>query len=181
MSRIGKQPVAIPEGVNVSVEGNTVTVRGTHGELSREFPREVSIEVNDKEVIVTPTRNSQRSQILWGTWSSHVRNMVTGVSEKFEKKLVVEGVGFKTELQGKNLVMQLGFSHPVEIEIPEGLDVSVEKEMITVSGTDKEKVGHFAAVVRSKKKPEPYKGKGIRYNNEVIRRKQGKKAVGSGG
>jgi len=180
MSRIGKQPVHIPEKTDVAVSGDTVVVKGPHGELSRSFPREVSIEVKDGTVEVTPTRQTQFAQALWGTWASHVRNMITGVNEKYTRKLVIEGVGYRAEVQGSKLVMQLGFSHPVEISIPEGLEVTVEKDVLTISGIDKERVGHFTSMVRARKKPEPYKGKGIRYEGEVVRRKQGKKAAGAG-
>lgn len=180
MSRIGKQPVAIPEGVEVTVDGMAVMVKGPHGQLSRSFRPEVSVEVKDGMVVVTPKKKTQMARTLWGTTASHIRNMVVGVTEKYEKKLVIEGVGFRAEMQGGKLVMQVGFSHPVEIDIPEGLEVSTEKELITISGIDKEQVGAFAAKVRAQKKPEPYKGKGIRYEGEVIRRKQGKKAIGAG-
>lgn len=180
MSRIGKQPVTIPEKTEVAVDGNTVTVRGQHGELKRSFPPEVTVVVEDGQVVVSPKKKTQAARALWGTWASLIQNMITGVDEKYERTLVLEGVGYRAEVQGNMLVMQLGFSHEVKLEIPEGIDVSAEKETITISGIDKELVGHFAATIRATKKPEPYKGKGIRYKGEVIRRKQGKKAVTAG-
>jgi len=179
MSRIGKQPIQIPEKTEVVIEGNTITVRGPQGELKRSFPNLVSIDVKDNVVTVTPTKKIKTARMLWGTWASHIQNMVNGVNAKYEKKLVIEGVGFRAEVKGNKLVMQLGFSHPVEIEIPIDLTVLVEKDIVTISGIDKEHVGHFAATIRSKKKPEPYKGKGIHYQGEVVRRKQGKRAAGT--
>lgn len=181
MSRIGKQPIDIPEKTDVTVKDNTIAVKGVHGELSRTFPDDVSVTVRDSSVIVEPASDTQRARVLWGTWASHIRNMVRGVNEKYAKRLIIEGVGYRAEIQGSTLVMQLGFSHPVELSIPEGLEVSADKNSVTVSGINKESVGHFAAIIRSKKKPEPYKGKGIRYEDEIIRRKQGKRAVGTGG
>jgi len=178
MSRIGSQPIKIPSGTEVRVEGLSVHVKGPKGELSREFRNAINISVEGENVVLTPKKGSDNSvKALWGTYASHITNMIAGVNELFEKKLIIEGVGFKAEVVGKKLVMQLGFSHPVEMDIPEGMDVSVEKEIIAVSGIDKEKVGLFSSQIRLKKKPEPYKGKGIRYEDEVIRRKQGKKAA----
>ena len=177
MSRIGKQPITIPEKTEVSISDSEITVKGPLGEIKRTVRPEVSVEVKDNEVLVSPSRPGRQAQALWGTYASHVSNMVRGVHELFEKKLVVEGVGFRVEASGKNLTLNVGFSHPVVMKIPEGLEVSVEKNMITIKGINKDAVGKFAAEVRAKKKPEPYKGKGIRYEDEVIRRKQGKKAV----
>jgi large subunit ribosomal protein L6 len=177
MSRIGKQPVIIPTGTEVNVSGFTVSVKGPKGELKRDIHPTIAIEVVDQEVRLMPKAETKESSALWGTSTSHVKNMVTGVNEMFEKKLIVEGVGFKVDVQGNKLVMQLGFSHPVEMEIPEGISVTVEKNTITITGIDKELVGSFASRVRINKKPEPYKGKGIRYHDEVVRRKQGKKAA----
>jgi len=178
MSRIGKQNINIPSGTEVAVQNGEVTVKGPKGSLSRMFRPDVSIVVEGNEVALSPAKSgSVQARALWGTYASHIKNMVRGVSEPYVKTLIIEGVGFKVEVQGKKLTMNLGFSHPVELEIPEGLTVTVEKEKITVSGIDKENVGHFSATVRSKKKPEPYKGKGIRYEGEIVRRKQGKKAA----
>lgn len=178
MSRIGKQSVVIPEKTEVTVEGPVVSVKGPLGELSRDIHPAVTVAVEEGEVVVTPKDESQLAQALWGTFSSHVKNMVAGVNEAFQKKLVVEGVGYRVSLSGKNLELLVGFSHPVVLEVPENITVEVEKNTITVSGADKEKVGQFAAEIRAVKKPEPYKGKGIRYEDEVVRRKQGKKTVG---
>jgi len=178
MSRIGKKPIEIPSGTEVKLEGNTLSVKGPKGALQREFPSDIlELKVEGSEVTVSPKGSEENAGALWGTHASHLGNMVGGVNTPYEKKLLVEGVGFKVNLQGDTLVMSLGFSHDVEMKIPQGIDVSVEKNTITVSGIDKDLVGQFAAKIKSKKKPEPYKGKGIRYEGEVIRRKQGKKTV----
>ena len=178
MSRIGKQPIVIPEKTEVVKNGNVVTVKGPLGELSRQFGSdEIDISINDKEVVLKPLNDSNFANALWGTYASHIRNMVNGVNKPFEKKLIIEGVGFKVEMSGDELILSLGFSHKVNVKIPKGLNVTVEKNSILVSGSDKELVGKFAANIRALKKPEPYKGKGIRYDGEIIRRKQGKKSV----
>ncbi len=177
MSRIGKQPIPIPQNTEVSVEGNAVCVKGPLGEVSRSFHDVVSVTVSDSEVIVRPAKKTLFSQALWGTVASHIRNMVEGVNKSFEKRLIVEGVGYRAEISGNNLVLTVGFSHNITIPVPDGIEVAVQKNTITISGINKESVGHFAALVRSYKKPEPYKGKGIRYDDEVVRRKQGKRAV----
>lgn len=178
MSRLGKKPVEIPANTEVAVADNTITVKGPKGTLSKPVHSRVAIEVKDKEVTITPKDNSRLARSLWGTFSSHVRNMVDGVNEPFKKVLVLEGVGYRVEAKGPNtLNLIVGYSHPVELTAPEGVEIAVEKNVITISGADKEKVGQFAAEVRATKKPEPYKGKGLRYEDEVIRRKQGKKAV----
>ena len=177
MSRLGKRPIEIPEKVEVSRDGFTVKVKGPHGEISRAFRDDIDIALAEKTVTLTPKRNAQTAQALWGTYASHIKNMIQGVVEPFVKKLIVEGVGYKVALEGNMLVLSLGFSHKVEVVIPEGIKVEVEKNTITISGISKEQVGQFTARVRSYKKPEPYKGKGIRYEDEVVRRKQGKKTV----
>lgn len=177
MSRIGKQQITVPAGTDVTINGSTVMVKGPLGELSREFRSEIAIALNDGVVSFTMTEDTKLSRALWGTVASHVKNMIDGVNKKFEKQLIVEGVGYRAEVKGSDLVMQLGFSHPVVMEIPEKLDVVSEKNVVTISGIDKEQVGAFASTVRLKKKPEPYKGKGIRYSDEIIRRKEGKKNV----
>lgn len=177
MSRLGKKPVTIPSGTDVKVESGTLTVKGPKGELSKPVHSLVEVSVADSEVSVAPRNNSRLARALWGTFASHVRNMITGVNDEYKKVLILEGVGYRVELAGRTLKLMVGYSHPVEMELPEGVNAEVVKNTITISGADKEKVGQFAAEVRAKKKPEPYKGKGLRYDDEVIRRKQGKKAV----
>ncbi|GMQ95047.1 MAG: 50S ribosomal protein L6 [Patescibacteria group bacterium] len=177
MSRIGKQQIIIPEKTQVVKDGKTFIVKGPLGEISRSFLATIDIMVGDKEVTLAPTDDSKFANALWGTYASHIKNMIEGVNKPFEKKLVVEGVGFKVEMSGDELVLKLGFSHKIHIAVPKELSVSIEKNKITVSGINKEIVGQFAARIRAFKKPEPYKGKGIRYIDEVVRRKQGKKSA----
>ena len=178
MSRIGKQTVIIPAGTEAKLSGTTFSVKGPKGSLERNFPGLVTINIAGNEITFTPGKiGDKKVNALWGTYASHVKNMVLGVNEGYSKKLVLEGVGFKSEVVGKMLNLALGFSHPVKINIPEGLTVTAEKNNITITGINKELVGSFTAAVRSMKKPEPYKGKGFHYNDEVIRRKQGKKAA----
>ena len=177
MSRTGKRPIAIPAGTEISVKDGELSVKGKGGTLKRPIHQGVSIVVENGTVVVSPVSETRLARALWGTYASHVRNMIAGVNQPFVKKLQIEGIGFKSELSGKTLSLNIGFSHPVKVAIPEGLAVTVEKNIITVSGADKEKVGQFTAVVRAQKKPEPYKGKGIRYEGEVVRMKQGKKAA----
>ncbi len=155
--------------------GNTVVVKGPLGELSRIVPSGINVDVKDN--LVTVTAPNPEKDALWGTMTAHIKNMVAGVNKAYEKKLIVEGIGFKADVKGSDLVMALGFSHPVVVAIPKGLKVTSEKNVITVSGINNELVGNFTASIRAFKKPEPYKGKGIRYDGEVIRRKQGKKAA----
>jgi large subunit ribosomal protein L6 len=175
MSRVGKKPIAIPEKTNITFDGYTLTVKGPLGSVSRVVKPDVKIEVKDGNAFISVVRNEALP--LWGTYASHVKNMIKGVNTLYQKKLIVEGIGFKSDVKGTNLVMSLGFSHQVTMPIPAGLTVTADKNIITVSGVDKEAVGLFAAKARSQKKPEPYKGKGIRYETEVIRRKQGKKTA----
>lgn len=178
MSRIGKQTIIIPQGTEAKLSGINFSVKGPKGSMSRDFPGDVTLHINGNEITLTPNKEDDKKvNALWGTYASHVKNMVIGVNEGFTKKLILEGVGFKSEVSGNNLNLALGFSHPVKITIPDGLTVTAEKNNITVSGVDKEAVGSFSAFVRANKKPEPYKGKGFRYSDEVIRRKQGKKAA----
>jgi large subunit ribosomal protein L6 len=179
MSRIGKQPIEIPGDVTVSVNGNNIKVKGPKGELSYDFSYEVKVTSGDKEVVVEKNGNAKTSQALWGTTRALIRNMVEGVTTGFSKVLELHGVGYKMAVQGKKLVLNLGFSHPVELDIPEGLTVEIEKEKMTISGIDKQSVGQFAAEIRALKKVEPYKGKGFRYEGEQFIKKEGKKAVGS--
>ncbi len=179
MSRIGKKIITIPAKTEVKVDGQTISVKGPLGEMTRTFQSGIKIEVNGGKVSFIPSSKNPSVDMnsLWGTVSSHVQNMVTGVNKAYEKKLIVEGVGFKADVVGTNLVLKLGFSHPVTVAIPKELKVSSDKNVITVSGIDKEFVGRYVAELRALKKPEPYKGKGIRYENEVVKRKEGKKTV----
>jgi large subunit ribosomal protein L6 len=177
MSRISKQPLTIPPKTEVNYSAGLVTVKGPLGELKREFRPEIEIKIENNQITLTPKRKSLDVLALWGTYGSHLKNMMAGVNTPYQKKLIVEGIGFKSEVKGKELHMALGFSHPVKVEIPDNLKVTAEKNVITVTGIDCEAVGQFTAKVRALKKPEPYKGKGIRYSDEVIRRKQGKKSV----
>ena len=177
MSRLGKKPITIPEKTTVAVNQGQVSVIGPLGEISKYFRPDISVTVEKSQVTLSPAKNDLRSRALWGTYASHLRNMIAGVNQPFKKALIVEGIGFKSEVKGEELILSLGFTHPVKVKIPKGLKVSSEKGTVTVSGIDKELVGSFAAEVRACKKPEPYKGKGIRYEGEVIRRKQGKKTA----
>lgn len=177
MSRIGKQIIKIPSGVNVSFNEGVFIVKGPKGELKKNFRDDISINISGEEITLVPKEGVEGVKALWGTYASHIKNMVEGVTNMFSKKLILEGVGYKSDVAGKNLNLALGFSHPVVVEIPETITVTAEKNIITVSGADKELVGSFAASVRALKKPEPYKGKGFRYEGEVIRRKQGKKTA----
>lgn len=177
MSRIGKKPITIPSGVTVAVSGDGVQVTGPKGSVTKALHPSVSITVKNDEVVVEPKDDTKIAAAMWGTIASHITNMVSGVTEGYAKKLIIEGVGYRAETQGNKLVMQLGYSHPVEMTIPEEIEVAIEKNVLTVSGINKETVGQFAANVRSKREPEPYKGKGVRYEDEVIRRKEGKKSA----
>jgi large subunit ribosomal protein L6 len=178
MSRIGKKPIDIPEKTEVLIAPGLVNVKGPKGELNLAYKSElIDIRTEDGKVILTPKGESLEHNALWGTYASEISSMIKGVNSLFEKKLIIEGVGFKADVKEDSIVLNIGFSHPVKLKIPTEINCSIEKNEITVSGISKEKVGQFTAVIRSKKKPEPYKGKGIRYSDEVIRRKEGKKAV----
>lgn len=177
MSRLGKKVIEIPANTTVNVDGLNVSVKGPLGELKRNFRNNVAIIVENNTVRFEPKRNDIETRALWGTYSSHINNMIAGVNKPYEKKLSVEGVGYKSEVSGNNLVLSVGFSHQVKLPIPEGLKVTAEKNQITITGIDKEQVGAFASKTRSIKKPEPYKGKGIRYVGEVVKIKQGKKTA----
>lgn len=180
MSRIGKKLIDIPSGVTVVIEGQNIAVSGPKGELKREIHRDIIAENKDGKVSVAPKRElSKREKGLWGLYRALIANMVEGVEKGFEIKLEIEGVGYKADVQGNELVLNLGFENPVKIKKPEGISFVVEKNVVTVSGIEKEKVGEIAALIRKSKKAEPYKGKGIRYAGEKIRRKEGKKVVAS--
>ncbi|MCX6718649.1 MAG: 50S ribosomal protein L6 [Candidatus Staskawiczbacteria bacterium] len=180
MSRIGKKPIEIPEGVKVEISEKEIKVLGPKGELKQALHREVNVEVKDNKVLVSQRGEaSKKGRGLWGLYRALIANMVEGVSKGFEKKLEIEGVGFKAAVDADGLTMNLGFTNPVKIKKIDGVNFLVEKNVITVSGIDKERVGHMAAEIRKQKKAEPYKGKGIKYQGEKIRRKEGKKVVAS--
>ena len=175
MSRVGRAPVVIPAGVTIDLkEGNDLTVKGPKGTLSRVLPAEMEIKVEDGQILVSRPNDLKRMKSLHGLTRSLIHNMVVGVSEGYSKVLEVNGVGYRAAKQGKTLTLNLGYSHPIEMVDPEGLESSVDGNRIIVSGIDKEKVGQYAAEIREKRRPEPYKGKGIKYADEVIRRKVGK-------
>ena len=176
MSRIGRMPVAVPAGVTVTIaEGNKVTVKGPKGTLERVLPEELTIKEEDGHVVVSRPNDLKRMKSLHGLTRTLINNMIHGVTEGYEKVLEVNGVGYRAAKQGKKLTLNLGYSHPVEMEDPEGIETVLEgQNKITVKGIDKEKVGQYAAEIRDKRRPEPYKGKGIKYADEVIRRKVGK-------
>jgi len=177
MSRIGKQQIIIPPGTEVSLTSDAITVKGKGGTLVKPLHPAIKITIENGIAAVNPANSSRLAKALWGTYAAHMKNMIEGVNTPFTKKLQVEGIGFRAEVSGANLKLQIGFSHPVLVAIPQGLTVAVDKNLISISGADKDVVGQFAASVRELKKPEPYKGKGIRYEGEVIIRKQGKKAA----
>ena len=176
MSRIGRMPIAVPAGVTVEIaENNKVTVKGPKGTLERVLPSEMDIKMEGSEIVVSRPNDLKKMKSLHGLTRTLINNMVIGVTEGYEKKLEVNGVGYRAQKQGKKLVLSLGYSHPVEMEDPEGLETVLDgQNIIVVKGIDKEKVGQYAAEIRAKRAPEPYKGKGIKYADEVIRRKVGK-------
>ncbi len=183
MPRIGKQPVTIPDGVTVTIDGRSVEVKGKKGTLQRTFHERIHFAQADGQVTVTVDHPEEKtSRELWGTSRVLLQNMVLGVTEGFSKQLEVNGVGYRAEASGKKLTLNLGYSHPIVFAVPEGIETKVEKNVITVSGIDKQLVGQVAAQIRDFRKPEPYKGKGIKYIDEVIRRKAGKvvKSAGAG-
>lgn len=177
MSRIAKKPIILPPKTEASFSAGLMTVKGPLGTLTKEFKPHIKVVVENGAITLTQSFKSLQSNALWGTYASHIRNMIAGVNKPYEKKLIIEGIGYKADVKGADLVLNVGFSHAVTLPVPQGLKVVSDKTGITVSGMDCEKVGQFAAVVRAAKKPEPYLGKGIRYSDEIIRRKQGKKAA----
>ncbi len=178
MSKIGKQELLISAGTTVTVSGNTLTVKGKGGEITKTFDTKlVDIVVADGKVTVSKKGNDKKASQLWGTMAAHVKNMIKGVETPYTKKLIVEGVGFKWEVKADYVHLALGFSHPVVMKIPSGLTVKADKGTLDITGIDKDVVGLFAKNIRQLKTPEPYKGKGIRYSDEVIRRKQGKRSA----
>ncbi len=178
MSRIGKIPVGIPDGVKLSIEGNLVTVVGPRGTLKQEYRPEVEINIHEKECIINRRNESKLARSMHGLYRQLIANMVIGVSRGFTKVLLINGVGYRAEISGDNLVLNLGYSNPIEYPIPEGIEIKVEgNTRLVVSGYDKQKLGQVCAEVRFFRPPEPYKGKGIRYENEHVRRKIGKSAI----
>ena len=176
MSRIGKKPVAIPSGVTATVEGGVLSMKGPKGTLSMPMADEVKWDVQADSIGVTPANETKRARAFWGMQRTLVQNLVTGVTEGFSKKLLITGVGYRANAQGKKLKLQLGYSHDVDIDVPEGLTVATpDNTTVEISGADKQKVGQLAAEIRRWRKPEPYKGKGIKYDGEFIFRKEGKK------
>lgn len=177
MSRIGAQPIPILSGIQVEITDGVIMTTGPKGTLHRTIVPEIAVAVEGNMIVVSPRAASPKSSALWGLMRALIANMVQGVAEGFEKKLEFEGIGYRAAMEGTMLVMQLGFSHPVRFDAPPGIAIKVERNTITVSGADKEAVGIAAAAIRAFKKPEPYKGKGIHYQGEVIRRKAGKKGA----
>ncbi|MGH6947076.1 MAG: 50S ribosomal protein L6 [Kiloniellales bacterium] len=176
MSRVGKNPVAVPQGVEVKIDGRLVSAKGPLGQLAYEAAPEVSVTLEDSKVVVKPLSQSKRARSLWGTARARIRNMVEGVSKGYTKDLEITGVGYRAAVQGKNLNLQLGYSHDVVFPIPDGVTVKCDKPTaIAISGADKQLIGQVAAVIRGYRPPEPYKGKGVRYSDESILRKEGKK------
>ncbi|MEK9176780.1 MAG: 50S ribosomal protein L6 [Patescibacteria group bacterium] len=180
MSKIGKNAIVVPDKTDVTVSDGVITVTGPLGSISKKMHSMVAVSVADKKVSVSPVGTTKLARSLWGTYASHVKNMLKGVNAKYAKRLSLEGIGYRVELSGKTLKFMVGFSHPVMLSLPAGVEVAVDKNQMLVSGVDKEAVGQFAAVIRAVKPPEPYKGKGIRYEGEYVRQKQGKKAAATG-
>ena len=176
MSRVGSSAITIPADVTLSNDGGVIVVKGKNGELSTSLHSDVELSVADNVATLKPARDTRQAKALWGTMRSNLNNMVVGVTEGFTRKLEINGVGYRAAMQGNKLVLSLGFSHPVEMEVPAGLKVAVENNTsVTITGADKQLLGQFAAAVRSKRPPEPFKGKGVKYADEYIVRKEGKK------
>lgn len=177
MSRIGKKQIKIPEGVEIKVESGRAAVKGPKGELEKEFPEGLNIQIRDGSVSVSPKEGSDKNSEIWGLGRALLAAMIKGVSDGFEKTLEFSGIGFKAQVNGENLELNLGFTNPVIIKAPKGVTFKVEKNLIKVRGADKEAVGHVSALIRASRPPEPYKGTGIKYKDEIIIKKAGKKAV----
>ena len=176
-SRLAKKPIPVPAKVEVTAGNGTLSVKGSKATLSKSFHSSISIAVTPEGVVITPNNNSRLAHALTGTFAAHLKAMMSGVETPFKKVLILNGVGYKVELKGSDLVLVVGFSHPVVVPVPADITVTVLKNNITIEGSDKQRVGQFAAEIRDIKRPEPYLGKGIKYEDEVIRRKQGKKAA----
>lgn len=181
MSRIGKKPIEIPQTVKVQIEGQKVIVEGPKGKLEKRLRPEIGIEQKDGKIFLFPKIKTKLTNALWGTFRQLIFNMIEGVQRGYQKQLEIEGLGYRAEMEGENLILRVGFSHPIKISPPPGIKISVEKNLITVSGIDKELVGQVAAKIRKVKVAEPYKGKGIKYVGEKIRRKVGKKVAAVAG
>lgn len=177
MSRIGKKIIIIPEKTKVEVNSDIVKVTGPLGELSKKFKKNISVSVDGNQVILKPVKETLENNALWGTYASHIKNMIQGVNTNYVVRMIVEGIGYKADVTGTDITLKVGFSHLVKVAIPNGVKVTSEKGILAISGIDKETVNSFAASLRAIKKPEPYKGKGIRYEDEIIRRKEGKKTA----
>jgi len=180
MSRIGKKPIKIPEGVEVNISGDLIVIKGPKGELSQKIRPEIKVEIKEGQIFVSPKIETKKTKAFWGLTRSLLANNIKGVVKGYEKKLVIEGLGYKAEMEGEDLVLRVGFTHPIKIRQPEGIKLSVDKNIITISGIDKGLVGQVAAKIRKVRPPEPYKGKGIKYLGEVVKRKPGKKVVTAG-
>jgi len=180
MSHIGKKSIKIPEGVEVKIENGTLRAKSPRGEAFLIMPDSLKVEIFDNNLNVSPIRDEKDTEALWGTTRAHLNNLIKGLTQGFQKDLEIEGVGYRVSIEGKNLVLKVGYINPVSLEIPEGIEVKIEKNSISVSGNSKEKVGQFAAKIKAVKPVEPYKGKGIHYTGERIRRKAGKKLATTG-
>ncbi|MBN1168731.1 50S ribosomal protein L6 [Candidatus Woesebacteria bacterium] len=180
MSRIGKQPVEKPDSVEINLDGQTLTVKGPKGEISKKIPRQIQLRIDGGVVVVERKSNTKQNRALHGTYRALIQNMVLGVTEGWKKELEIVGTGYRAEGSDKEIILTIGFSHPVKIKAPEGVSFNVQKTDITVEGVDKEKVGQTAANIRKVRPPEPYKGKGIKYKDEVVLRKPGKAAKAAG-
>lgn len=178
MSKIGKKPITIPEGIVAKITGKEVKIKGPKGELAMNIDPAINIELKDKEIILTIAEQTKGNKSIWGTTRMLISNMIAGVTKGFEKRLEIQGIGFKAALKGKDkIILNVGYTHPVELTAPQGVEFKLDKNIIIISGIDKQKVGQITAEIRAVKPPEPYLGKGIRYVGEVVKRKAGKKVV----
>jgi large subunit ribosomal protein L6 len=177
MSRIGKKGIDIPKNTEVKINDGVISVKGPLGELSKTFKKDIVITATPEKVELKPKHESLENNALWGTYASHIKNMIEGVNKNFTKRMMIEGIGYKADVTPSDIVFKVGFSHPIKVVIPKGLKVALEKGVLVISGINKELVSSFASGLRALKKPEPYKGKGIRFEDEVVRRKEGKKTA----
>lgn len=181
MSRVGKKPILIPDGVEVKIDGQKVTIKGPKGELQKEMRPEIKVEIKEGKILISPKIETKQTKALWGLSRALLYNMTEGVTKGYEKQLEIQGIGYRANLEGEDLVLQIGFSHPLKIKQPAGIKFSINKNTISITGIDKGLVSQTAAQIRKIKPPEPYKGTGIKYVGEVIKRKAGKKVVTAGG